>query len=406
MRSRLPAAAILAAGALVLGLLQQPAATAATRRLVLSAQLSAVEVRDARNLGAPSAVMVSDPATGAVLYSRNADLGLLSASTMKLVTAVVALETFSPSYRVKTRVLYDADRNSLTLVGAGDPTLSKTGLAKLAERVRTSLPDLKQATLYIDDSLFPASKPAGGWLRSYVPGQVNPVSAVPLLAVRTSTPVRTAGELFAKALRAEGIKAPYQGTAAAAGVEVAVRSSLPLEEIIKRMLVDSDNNFAEHLFRLSAASTGASPTWAEAQRHALSKLESLGIDTEHVLLADGSGLSRRNRVTARLLVELLNVTRDADHPKLARLLDHHLLAVAGEGGTMKYRFTAPKTKCAAGQVEAKTGTLKDTIGLAGFVHTDEGVATFAVLVNGTSRSEQNRVRRNVDWVVSALATGC
>ena len=405
MRIRLLAPTALTAAALALGLLQPPAG-ATTPRLVLAEQLSDLRVRDLRNLSKSSAILVSDPATGTVLYSRNADLPLLSASTMKLVTAVVALETLSPSHRIKTRVMWDEEAGALTLIGAGDPTLSRSGLARLAAKVRQALPKVKRAQLFVDGSLFPDPKPAAGWVKGYVPGQVNPVSSLPLLAVRTTTPMRTAGELFAKALRAEGITAYYKGSRVASGVQAAVRSSLPLQDIVKRMLVESDNDFAEHLFRLSAAAEGGEATWSAAQLHAYSQLEALGISTEGVVLADGSGLSRKNRLTVRLLAQLLNVTRSPAHPKLNRLLDQHLLPVAGQPGTLRYRFASAKTRCASGKVEAKTGTLHDTISLAGFVHTDEGVASFAVLVNGTNRSAQSSVRRDIDWVLSPLARGC
>ena len=373
--------------------------------LQLAANLEAVAKRVARNLPGNAAVVFSDPATGEVLFSQNANASLLPASTMKLFTAAVALETYSPDHRITTKAVWDAKRHRLYLVGSGDPSLSRSSMAKLAAKVAPHLPAGKIA-VYADGSAFPEPKDAVGWVKGYIPGQVNSVTALTLSGVQTAHPNRNTAQSFTSALIRAGVKAHFAGTGVAKGTAVGQVSGLPLLKIVRKMLVHSDNDVAEHLFRLSAASTGKLPTWKESVKFAESSLSALGIDAAALTINDGSGLSRKDRVSARSLVDLLTAARSSEHPRLTALLDSHLLAIAGEDGTLKLRFRSAKTKCATSQVEAKTGSLKDVVSLAGYVHTDSGLAAFAIVVNRVDRGSINQLRSRIDWIVSAVAAGC
>src|SRR5215510_13761127 len=78
----------------------------------------------AQPLGRHVGVVVTDLATGEVLFSRQAGSPFVPASNAKLLTAVAALSTLGPSARFTTRVVAGARPGSLTLVGGGDPTLA------------------------------------------------------------------------------------------------------------------------------------------------------------------------------------------------------------------------------------------------------------------------------------------
>ena len=75
-------------------------------------------------LGRSNGVLVTDLATGRVLYSLNATAGLTPASTTKLATAVAALDILGPAARFTTAVRLGATASQLVLVGGGDPTLA------------------------------------------------------------------------------------------------------------------------------------------------------------------------------------------------------------------------------------------------------------------------------------------
>ena len=91
---------------------------------------------------------------------------------------------------------------------------------------------------------------------------------------------------------------------------------------------------------------------------------------------DGSGLSRDNRVSARQLGSLLTAVLDLD-PNTAELY-RDSLAVGGQSGTLAERFRGTPT---AGRVHAKTGWIRGTSALGGFVDALDGrQLVFSILV--------------------------
>ncbi|MEO6710812.1 MAG: D-alanyl-D-alanine carboxypeptidase, partial [Planctomycetota bacterium] len=92
---------------------------------------------------------------------------------------------------------------------------------------------------------------------------------------------------------------------------------------------------------------------------------------------DGSGLSDRNRVSARQLTALIQAVACGDS-RSARIY-RSSLAVGGVSGTLDGRMRSAKVK---GRVFAKTGFIDGTSALSGIVKTrDEGELIFSILVN-------------------------
>jgi D-alanyl-D-alanine carboxypeptidase/D-alanyl-D-alanine-endopeptidase (penicillin-binding protein 4) len=154
-------------------------------------------------------------------------------------------------------------------------------------------------------------------------------------------------------------------------VEVVAHESAPLSEVAVPLLQQSINLYAEQAWR-AAAFYGA-PDWAkkrtfaDCERHALTTLASMGVPTDGMALADGSGLSRRNLVQPKQLAALLAHAHGA--PQLAALRAG--LPVAGESGTLRSRFLRGAAK---GHVRAKTGFVSYVVGLSGYVDKKDGAA--------------------------------
>jgi D-alanyl-D-alanine carboxypeptidase/D-alanyl-D-alanine-endopeptidase (penicillin-binding protein 4) len=123
----------------------------------------------------------------------------------------------------------------------------------------------------------------------------------------------------------------------------------------------------------------------------------VGVDTTAQRLADGSGVSRYNLVTARQIVALL-----AYMPSRTDLFPTYLdaLPVAGVDGTLEERM---RGTAAAGRARAKTGTLNGVTALSGYVPSAEGERlAFSLMVEFYTGSAAPR-RAVQDSIVAALA---
>ncbi len=159
---------------------------------------------------------------------------------------------------------------------------------------------------------------------------------------------------------------------------LAKHQSLPLTAFLGAMLKESDNLVAETLLktlgRVYFQQPGNYRNGAAALKAVLAQRAQVDLAGSHI--ADGSGLSRYNLLTARQILEVLMYIRQ--HDDRLRLLRH--FPVAGGDGTLRKRRSLRRLK---GQVMAKTGTMKHVSSLAGFLTTvSGGELAFVLLVNG------------------------
>jgi D-alanyl-D-alanine carboxypeptidase/D-alanyl-D-alanine-endopeptidase (penicillin-binding protein 4) len=403
---------VVAAVAVVAG----PTTGASADTLPLSASDQAVHDRLGlraldKRLGRDLAGLVTDAETGQVLWQRTPNERQLPASNAKLATAVNALETFGPEHRFATQVMRDAATpRRVYLVGSGDPSLSRRDLRLLATRTarRLQAEGVTRAHVRVDDSLFPAPTLATGWKSSYVITDVSPVRALVVDQHRRWDTSLDAGEVFAGLLRERGLlvgkvrRLPRPATATL----LAEKLGATVATQVTTMLRVSDNDYAEALHRLVAVHTGFPPTWEGARDAARAALLRIGVDLGSSVLHDGSGLSRADRLAPAVAVAVLARVFDGQHPNLVSL-QHDSLPVAGVSGTLgpSYkRYVTRPTRCAAGLVEAKTGSLRGVITLSGFARGADGrVKLFSFLLNRVPSTLQTR--RAVDRLATTV-TGC
>ena len=184
-------------------------------------------------------------------------------------------------------------------------------------------------------------------------------------------PSRVTLELVAGALTRGGIdfaSAPQLAQTPAGARVVWTHRSPALPKLLRDMWQPSNNLLAESLLDALA------PTRDAALDRERTWLQSIGVDPATTTLADGSGLSAYDRISARDLVTIL--THDWNGPNRAIVLG--ALPVAGQSGTLVKDFTAPPL---AGNVIAKTGTVNHTRTLAGYLLTPHGTLIFALMIN-------------------------
>jgi D-alanyl-D-alanine carboxypeptidase/D-alanyl-D-alanine-endopeptidase (penicillin-binding protein 4) len=335
----------------------------------------------------------------------------MPASTTKLVTAVDALSIYGPDHRFTTTVRQGSTPDSIVLVGSGDPSLSSGNLASLAAEVAAGLTasGVTSVKLWADDYRFARPTLAYGWKTSNVPTDVRLVRALVVDGRNVQDTTIDAAKIFATKLEAAGLTVRSVGRARVpAGTPVlASVQGLPLDQIVRRMLLVSDNDYAEALHRLVGIATGYGSTWTGARKAQVAALGAQGFKLPYDQLFDGSGISRKDRLTANQLSGLLATVLEPGRTDLAVMTSGGALPVSGLTGTLaaRYkRYTATPSKCAAGKVTAKTGTLNDAVALSGWtIGTDGRVKTFAFLVNG--RWATKALMQRVD-ALAATVNGC
>ena len=150
--------------------------------------------------------------------------------------------------------------------------------------------------------------------------------------------------------------------------------SRTLGEIAQPLLKDSINLYAEALMRLNVA-PGVFPTNDAALEGLRKRLEAWGISNTGYQLVDGSGLSRRDAISADAVLSLLE--RMADSSATSPFVTG--LPIAGIDGSLSTRM---KGTPAENNVRAKTGTMSNIRTLAGYVTTRDGEhLAFVVLIN-------------------------
>ncbi len=379
-------------------------------------------------LGKRFTMTVWDTASGTYVYKRRATASLRGASTTKVLTAVGVLAALGPDHRFPTTVRAGSAPDEVVLVAGGDPLLSSADLRSLAEATAEALglpappvpsasapaavPTAPARTIRVraDDSLFSGSGQSRGWPNSYLPRQVRPVGAFARDDNKVRDTTADAGRFFATALGKLGVDATYAGEASAAPAAPTV-ASIPghsVADAVSRTLLVSDNDTAEMLFRHIAVARGLPGTWAGARQGLTDTLRELKVPLTGVRIIDGSGLSLEGRLTAGALTSALARAMSPEHPELAGI--RGWLPVAGRTGTLKAgykRFSSRPSKCAAGRIRAKTGTVADAIALAGYATGADGqTKVFVSIVNSRpTRYSRLTTRRAVDRAASSV-TGC
>ncbi|HEY3528672.1 MAG TPA: D-alanyl-D-alanine carboxypeptidase/D-alanyl-D-alanine-endopeptidase [Nocardioides sp.] len=345
------------------------------------------------------------------------------ASTLKLLTAVAALEVLRPETTFATRVV-TAGRREIVLVGGGDPFLESKQPAEGPARHDASLETLASRTakelhrrgvttvrLTYDTSLFSGPRVNPHWPKSYIPDDVvTPTTALwadeglnPDGYGRVPDPPATAAGLFASYLRKDGIEvrpAITQAKARRDAREVASVTSLPVADIVERVLQYSDNEGAEVLAHQVGLAVEGEGSYDAGVRGVTRTLHGLGIDLSDATIQDGSGLSRHDRLDAETLVRVLQMASSPDHPELRSVITG--LPIAAYDGSLGYRFDHSPGR---GLVRAKTGTLTGTSALAGLTSDARGrVLVFAFVSNHVKKAETLDTRAALDRLASALAT--
>lgn len=332
------------------------------------------------------------------------DAPVIPASTHKLLVAAVALDVLGPDYRFRTELFASGPpvagviAGDVYLVGGGDPLLvtadtpdphthpafNTTPLEPLADALVTLGTTRIEGALVADGSRYDDEFAPPSWGDDIDNLNGGPIDALLIDDGQIDpgnygiNPNFSAARVFTDLLTARGITVVQQTDSRPRPPDLPLVSlgfleSRPLTDVLVELLHTSDNNTAEMLLKeIGFVATGAGTRQAGLDAIA-ARLGEWGVPMGGVSLADGSGLSRDNRLTCATLTGILTDAPDAD-----ALLD--LLPVAGRDGTLADQLLGT---AAEGALRAKTGSLTGVKALAGVQpDSNRDDVTFALVLNG------------------------
>jgi D-alanyl-D-alanine carboxypeptidase/D-alanyl-D-alanine-endopeptidase (penicillin-binding protein 4) len=333
-----------------------------------------------------TAALAVDLRSGEVVFGQNDSLALAPASSEKLAVTLAALRDLGPSYRFRTEVAGRGRsaghvwEGNLFLVGSGDPTLDLRDVDALAHKVAARGITRVTGRVLGDEHRFDSERGGPGWKPSFLGIESAPLSALSVGGVTlrtTNSSAFAAAQAFRDALIRRGVRVAGvagRGRAPLDALPLAYHRSAPLSAVVREMNHESDNFVAEMLLKELGATIAGRGSTAAGRHVVRDALADAGVPLDGVRLADGSGLSLRDRLTVRALVAIL----ESGSSDLAIRDDFvSSLSVAGVSGTLEHRLAKRPMR---GRVRAKTGTTNQACALAGFVGTKY---VFAILQNGS-----------------------
>jgi D-alanyl-D-alanine carboxypeptidase len=330
------------------------------------------------NLASPG-LLIMNPADGTVIAKNSPDSLRIPASVLKLVSTAAALH-FVGADKTYVTSIYSTDKsNTYVLRGSLDPWLtSNLTLAK------------KNGQKFLPSLITKANESNSKKITIYYSGMYE--KDIDNLALN----------LKSKKIRATLKRVESSEAVELAKDEIASLTSPPLGEMVKFVILWSDNTLADRLGKAAARKLGYETNAKGLTQTFKRALDELGVDSTGLKTYDGSGLSKSNRVSAATIVQLLMKIRN--NPTFESIYDG--LPVGGLTGTLQKRFqeTAPH---AIGHVHAKTGWVNRSVTMAGYVDDGEKEYAFAILADGITPTftARNRARAAMDRLLGVIVKG-
>ena len=328
-------------------------------------------------LGNPGVILI-DGASNEVVYEAGASKPRKPASVLKIISTSAIALTMDSATVFKTAIYKTEKKGVFVIWGENDPWITSNAKYRDANK-RAYMPELIKAAFASDTSLK----------------KIN-------LIYRG---VNNSDILYAKRALKRKSSVAYKPISKNVEVEslitekIAEITSPPLHKMIRFALLYSDNVLSQRLAMLATGKNGYPLTRTGFNKMANEKISALGVDTTGMKLVDGSGIGGENRVSAVTVSQLLLKLKT--EPKLKVIYDS--LPISGQSGTLigRYHSTAPQ---AVGLVRAKTGSIRNTVSLAGFAASGDKEYVFVVLADdvGRTRRLQDAARNAIDRMLGTI----
>ena len=374
--------------------------------------------------------------SGEILYARHGDTRLVPASNQKLLSTIYALERLGADYIPQLKIWKVGDK--IFVDAPGTPTLTREDLFAAHKAIGSP----KDAAIYVRQKYNPLVPPTweyddlphryaarvsalsfdrGGfevWGENGVATDLPPEYKIKIRNVAGEKRrldydpwkrlVKVTGPVPKKRSFLEAFAMPDPDSTAArilGGTLVNTTDDPPataplytftgpaLIDTIKECLEKSDNNHAEQLLLMAAATEG--PFESEHYFEAADRMrkfltEEVGLDEDEVRPIDGSGMSRHNLVSPSAICDLLLWAKKRPwYPEF-----HEALAAGGEG-TLSSRLKTSK-------FVGKTGTLSAVVSLSGYLESASGETYIVSMLFNNTIARASEVRKVQDRIVGSL----
>lgn len=246
------------------------------------------------------------------------------------------------------------------------------------------------------DSITPQIKGRAGEWELLLQGAFNPSCGRKTLNI-APLPNHDYAEILIRAIWKElggKFEGPIRpGTTPSQAVLLAEQESPPLVDIIKDINKFSNNVMARQTF-LSLAET-APATLEDARTRTLAWLQQNGLRSPDIVIDNGSGLSRHERISTSSLAKILqHAWRNPLMPEFVASLP-----IVGMDGTMRKRLNG---RGHAGYAHIKTGTLAGVKSIAGYVQNQRGERFVVVFIINHPKAQQGQAAMDalLQWLIS------
>jgi len=372
------------------------------------------------------AILIYNPLTQDTLISINHTESMIPASNTKLFTTATALELMGGDHLLSTKILADDDNlldstieGNIYIKGFGNPTFSTEDLEELVNQLYQS--GLRKVTGNVvgDDTYFDNVYFRDDWIseeRANI--KLPPISALVIDRNRTIVTKKRKGRYRNYFVNVENpplfAAKKLKEKLISYGVEVVgksiseqtdenakplVDSSIELRELLQLINKNSDNFYAECLFKtLGSAYSGQQGNSFFSTQAILNYIDDNSIYSTGTKIVDGSGISRFDQVTAGALVGLLekvyfNIKQFDDF--------FNSLSIAGIDGTLRKRMIGTP---AENNFRGKTGTLNGISSLAGYVTTADDDDLIVCMMFEYTKGGASKYKSIQDKIVEILAS--
>jgi|GEM_PF-2771588 len=361
--------------------LPAPRMASKEKKAELAAAVSRI-LKDGAMVRTTVGIQIIDMDSGEMLYEKDPDKALKPASNMKLLTTAAALYILGADHQFETLVYAEGKiekgvlRGDLHMHIGHDFTWSTrfyesgdTPMAGLIQQIRKL--GIKSVTgkVIVSGHVVYGGEATG--------------------TLSTAAHLQKAGQRFSTLLRNQQIThggLAVRQTAKPSGEVIAKWRSPVLSEAIVPINRASHNEYSDLLLIALGWHHSKKNTYEAGSKAIMEWLKTMDLPTKGIVIADGSGLSHDNRLSATFLNALtLRMLRSPYAREWAASM-----SIAGFDGTYGGRLA---TNDAKGRVYAKSGTLRDVISGSGFfVNAQDGrTYAFSIIVNDMRQKKNTRL---------------